>query len=147
MDRHKLSISTVARILRIKNIPSIVFEAKSKGKAYANHGLWLGPAVCQSLVAQLKISLEDFRKRVAVTAELPEATSKSNSEGVRANKRRLLEFLEDGVDVRWEHKLKSSTSRENEVEAQFENGESVKGSFLVAADGVHSTCAYVAVGT
>lgn len=57
----------------------------------------------------------------------------------RVNRFRLREFLSEGVDVRFEHKLETFELVDGGVKAKFENGAEVEGRMLVGADGVHST--------
>lgn len=61
---------------------------------------------------------------------------------LRVNKRKLRDLLADGVDIRWDHRLKEVNTTETSVTAKFENGQSVTGACLIAADGVHSVGEY-----
>lgn len=83
-----------------------------------------------------------FRKAVAVDAAIGRQghVENANKEDLlRANKRKLRDFLAESVEIRWDHRLRSiSTTESQSVTAEFENGESVRGSLLIAADGVHS---------
>jgi flavin-dependent dehydrogenase len=129
--------------LTIKKVPVIVYESKPKGK-FANHGLWLGARTCQSLVAELQVPIGDLRTSTAVTAEVQESVKDAPpSSGMRVNKRRLLEYLASGVDVRWSHQVTAANSSEDGVaveyrEAKDDSKSSTSVVGVVGADGVHS---------
>jgi 2-polyprenyl-6-methoxyphenol hydroxylase-like FAD-dependent oxidoreductase len=148
---------TVARALLRSKIPAIVFEASAQGRS-PGYGLTLRPAAYRPLLEVLSIDETTFKQRVAVDAaiggsgkvqkhlevdarhgKMRESESESNDDyPCRVNKRKLRDLLAENIDIRWEHKFKSLQVDTDNVTATFENGETVKGSMIVAADGVHS---------
>ncbi|KAL4871944.1 hypothetical protein BDV12DRAFT_205742 [Aspergillus spectabilis] len=82
---------------------------------------------------------------------MPPAEDRRNPSILRANREALRSWIsdcgEEEVDIRYEHRLvdlafeagNGDGNRNGVVTATFSNGTSYKGSFLIAADGVHST--------
>ena len=156
---------SLAVILHKNEIPYLVFESSpptpSKG-----HGVTLHPWAYLPLCKALCIAAEELRSAVAVDSELggfgavdftvrdvhtggalpsepstlePEASDVA--EPFRANKRVMQRFLLERIGstkVFWGWTLKSSRNGDSSVTAEFENGETIEGRLLVAADGLHS---------
>ncbi|KAK9897959.1 FAD/NAD(P)-binding domain-containing protein [Cystobasidium minutum MCA 4210] len=129
---------TLARLLELKNIQVAVYESKSQERFAANHGLWLGAQTCQDLLSHLQVPFEDFRKKTAVTAELSDLPKDAPISGIRVNKRRLLEYLLAGIDVKWEHQLKEVQASDSGLKCTFKEEKSIQVTTLIGADGVHS---------
>lgn len=95
----------------------------------------------------LQVSLADFSKKVAVTAEVhhDSATPLTSPSGIRVNKRRLLEYLAADVNVQWDAAVTnvSSTNEGLFIEVKDKHATAkepvtVEGAGIVGADGVHS---------
>jgi monooxygenase len=57
----------------------------------------------------------------------------------RANRSALRDWLSDGLDVRYEHKLEGVRGTPGHVTAVFRSGLEIAGSILIGADGVNSS--------
>ena len=57
---------------------------------------------------------------------------------IRADRRKLREWLSTDIDINWNKKLTHYEQDSEGVEAFFEDGSSAKGDILVGADGVGS---------
>lgn len=135
--------------MRKSNIPAIVFEQAAKGR-HPGHGLVLQARAYRPLLSLLGIEEAAFRKAVAVdvgigrngavndSAYTDERAQEDLKPLIRVNKRKLRDLLADGVEIRWDHRLKQVDASRDSVTAEFENGERVSGAYLIAADGVHS---------
>lgn len=141
----------MARSLLKSNIPAIVFDSAVQGRS-PGYGLVLQQKAYKPLLSLLNLEEAAFRKSLAVDAALGGTGSVSGERAkyaqpnttdsktlARLNRRRLRDLLAEGVEVRWEHKLKRVETADGSVRAEFENGDTVDGSLLVAADGVHSS--------
>ena len=73
-----------------------------------------------------------------VDARTGSKSAKSGETLVRLNKRRLRDILAEGLDIRYDSKLKAVEAKDGSVKANLESGESIDGRLLVASDGVHS---------
>ncbi|OHE95053.1 hypothetical protein CORC01_09710 [Colletotrichum orchidophilum] len=152
---------TVARVLKQRGIPCIVFE---RSALYTTQGyaITVRDWAFNPLLAALDdVPVETFQKQVAVDRLLGgsgwvDLTIRANETGkslfnpepprtgdeavlFRANRSVLLNWLALGVEVRHGHKLTAVRGQPGNVTAVFESGEEVTGSMIVAADGVHSS--------
>jgi 2-polyprenyl-6-methoxyphenol hydroxylase-like FAD-dependent oxidoreductase len=150
-----------ARILSFHRVPNIVFEMFPKSRRQG-YGITLRSWAYSHFVERLRISPIAFKEAISTDAPMggrgyisstlvdaytgkpvmraPPARSNSENENdfFRVNRFCLREYLADGLDIRYEHELISLESKANSVVAKFKNGQSVKGSILVGADGVFS---------
>ncbi|KAF1360704.1 FAD-dependent monooxygenase [Lizonia empirigonia] len=152
---------SVARLLRQHGISCIVFEQSTPEKSQG-YAITVRDWAFEPLLSGIGgISVKDFQKGVAVDRELggtgwvdltfrnngtgetlfnPEHSEKDKKVSLfRANRGVLRDWLGNGVDIRYDHKLKAVQGRPGNVKAVFENNEEVEGSILIAADGVHSS--------
>lgn len=154
---------TLARTLRTHNIPSPVFNASASSRrqgfgitlrswAYDrlqtdNMKLIEAAAVDGKMGGKGFISTDLIDIESGKVLSIPgprvnaEEAAAKPQEHFRANRFRLREFLRDGIDVHWEHKLISFGPGEDGkgVLAIFADKTQVAGSLLVGADGVFST--------
>ena len=126
-----------------------MFEQAAQGR-HPGHGLVLQARAYQPLLGLLGIGEPAFRKAVAVDAAIgrngavkdsaytDERLNEKLQPLIRVNKRKLRDLLAEGVEIRWDHRLKTIHASQDSVKAEFENGQTVDGSLLIAADGVHS---------
>lgn len=56
----------------------------------------------------------------------------------RVSRRRLRALLAQDVDIKWNMSLNSISETENGIKAEFDNGESMEGDYLLGADGASS---------
>ena len=153
---------STARLLSQHNIPVIVFE-QSVPERSQGHSITLRDWAYKPLLSDLGMSdVGELERAVAVDRSLGgcgwiDLTLRDNSTGVtllapeppkpgeteqalfRANRTALRSWLSEGVDLRYEHKLRSFKGNIGELNAVFENGAEVEGSLIVGADGLHST--------
>ncbi|QKX52962.1 uncharacterized protein TRUGW13939_00033 [Talaromyces rugulosus] len=162
-----LSGLAAARLLTDQGIPVIVFEQSQPDRSQG-YGLTLRDWAYNALLEELgnPIGVSDFQRAVATDGAIGrtgwvDLTFRNNGTGetlfnpdppkpgqpntiFRANRSFLRNWLAEGVDVRYEHKLEGFQGEPGHVSAFFENGVVQEGSILVAADGVHSTVRGVA---
>jgi monooxygenase len=152
---------SAARLLGQHGVTCIVFEQSTPDKSQG-YAITVRDWAFEPLLSGIGgISVKDFQKGVAVDRELGgtgwvDLTFRNNGTGetlfnpeqsqtndkvslFRANRGVLRDWLGDGVDIRYGHKLKSVQGRPGNVKAVFENNEEIEGSMLIAADGVHSS--------
>ena len=153
---------STARLLTRHGIPAIVFEQSSPERSQG-YAITIRNWAYKPLLSDLdNTPMDDLERAVAVDRDLGgcgwiDLTLRDNSTGVtiiapepskpgemeqalfRANRTALRNWLSQGVDLRYEHKLSSFKGTAGDVKAVFENGEEVEGSLVVAADGLHST--------
>ncbi|KDN60958.1 hypothetical protein CSUB01_10510 [Colletotrichum sublineola] len=152
---------TVARILKQRKIPCIVFE-RSAPDTTQGYAITVRDWAFNPLLAALDgVSVDAFQKQVAVDRLLGgsgwvDLTFRANDTGellfnpeppragheaalFRANRSVLRNWLGHGVEVRHGTKLTAVKGQPGNVTAVFESGEEVTGSMIVAADGVHSS--------
>ncbi|KAI4727451.1 hypothetical protein E4T49_04790 [Aureobasidium sp. EXF-10728] len=151
---------SAARLLKQKNIPCIVFEQSSPDKSQG-YAITLREWAFLPLLAGLgDVPLDAFVKAVAVDRELDgcgniDLTFRDNGTGetlfnpdplqpgqertlFRANRSVLRDWLSQGLDIRYGHKLSTVQGKPGNVTAVFENGLECQGSMIIGADGVHS---------
>ena len=162
-----LSGLTTARLLTNQGIPVIVFEQSPLDRSQG-YGITLRDWAYSPLLEDLGnlTSVRDFQQAVATDRGVNgtgwvDLTFRNNGNGdilfnpdppkpgqmntiFRANRSFLRNWLAEGVDVRYGHKLESLQGEPGHIKAIFENGVLQEGSMLVAADGVHSTGKYPA---
>lgn len=153
-----------ARLLTQRGIPCIVFEQSTPDKKSQGYAITVRDWAFKPLLAGLGgVSIEAFKNAVAVDRALGgsgwvDLTFRDNATGealmnpephegtlFRANRSILRDWLSDGVDVRYEHKLKAVQGKPGDVKAVFQSGE-VTGSMIIAADGVHSSGGFTLAG-
>lgn len=157
-----------ARLLTQRGIPCIVFEQSIPDKSQG-YAITVRDWAFKPLLAGLgSVSVEAFKNAVAVDRALGgsgwvDLTFRDNATGealmnpeppktgnegslFRANRSILRDWLSDGVDVRYEHKLKAVQGKPGDVKAVFQSGEEVAGSIIIAADGVHSSGGFTLAG-
>lgn len=153
---------STARLLAQHRIPAIVFEQSSPERSQG-YGITVRDWAFKPLLADLGAgSVRELERAVAVDRGLGgcgwiDLSLRDNSTGVtlmapeppkpgetdqtlfRANRTALRSWLSKGVDLRYEHRLSSFEGGPGDVKAVFENGVEVRGSLIIAADGLHST--------
>ncbi|MCJ1319462.1 hypothetical protein MMC15_004798 [Xylographa vitiligo] len=156
-----LSGLTLGRLLTNAGISNIVFEA-SPPERRQGFSITLRGWGYEALLSALgDVPLSTLRKGVASdrliggagwleharlnnsTGEVLIAQDSTPVAAFRANRNALRQWIsdcgEEGMDIRYNHRLKSFQSKPSGVHVEFENGARFSGSLLVAADGVHST--------
>lgn len=157
-----LSGLVVARLLTRHDIPVIVFEQSSRDRSQG-HGITLRDWAFEPLLQEMggAVTVEELQRAVATDRGLGgtgwvDLSFRDNSSGetlfnpepvaagqkttlFRANRSVLRDWLEEGLEVKYEHKLERLEGSPGQVKATFENGVVYDGTLLVAADGVHST--------
>lgn len=154
---------TLSRTLLYHNIPSILYEKATK-KPRNNYAITLHKTAYQPLLRILGLDEVAFKRRVAVDAETgglgkieESGTGTIGNKGThnglydtncsfRANRARLEQVLQEGLEIRWESNLKSVGVAPQEggvgggggTKLAFQNGETCSSKFVVGADGVHS---------
>ena len=137
---------TLGRCLKQRGIPAILYEKASADPRY-NYSITLYSSAYQGLLARLGIDESTFRQQIAVDGPngvgkfTHSASAESTSYavgGFLAHRGTLDMFLSQGLDIRREHQLKKVRLRKGRVDLSFTNGEVIKPSIVVSADGVHS---------
>ncbi|KAK6854056.1 hypothetical protein PG995_010868 [Apiospora arundinis] len=152
---------SLARLLQDNGIPMIIFE-KSVSDRSQGHGITARDWAFGPLLREVGngCSKEDFQNAVAVdrgiggrgfadlsfrnngTGEMlfnPEAHAEGHNSGLfRANRSFLRDWLAEGLDVKYEHEVKSVEGGPGLVRVSLQSGIQYEGSMLVGADGVHS---------
>jgi 2-polyprenyl-6-methoxyphenol hydroxylase-like FAD-dependent oxidoreductase len=152
---------TLARTLIRHRLPVIVFDSMSAGRSQG-YGITLRSWAYDKFIDPLGISPEELKRHVATDAPLgrmgkldahlwdaytgkvlieapPTRPGSNEGDFFRANRSRIRDFLSEGVDVRFEHRLISFEVVGGGVKAKFNTGEEVEGQMLIGADGVNST--------
>jgi len=156
---------SLAAILQRNNIPYHVFESSPRTRSQG-HGITLHSWAYLPLCKALDIDPGQLRHAVATDSAIggtgaidltvhnvysggslksdfgtPVWGAVNNVYSFRSGKSAIQELLMKKVDpdmISWEWKLRSSELRNGLVVAGFENGESMTGRLIVAADGLHS---------
>lgn len=155
-----------ARLLTNRGIPNIVFEASTPDRSQG-FAISLREWGYSSLLAALgDLPLSSLTRAVAPDRDLGgrgwiDQALRDNSTGdmlvapdpatthdiVYANRNALRAWITDSgeeeLDIRYGHKLKDLSGDAGNMTVEFENGSKYDGSFVVAADGVHSTSMYM----
>ena len=155
-----------ARLLTNRGIPNIVFEASTPDRSQG-FAISLREWGYSSLLAALgDLPLSSLTRAVAPDRDLGgrgwiDQALRDNSTGdmlvapdpttthdiVYANRNALRAWITDSgeeeLDIRYGHKLKDLSGDAGNMAVEFENGSKYDGSFVVAADGVHSTSMYM----
>lgn len=130
----------LGQCLRRKNIPAVIYERLKSNPTRNNYGITLDKPVYRSLLETLQTTEDEFRRRVGV--HHPYSDSVASDDGkLRVNRAALSNILENGLDIRWEHKLSKISSSGKSRSIVFETGaqESTEDyDLLIGADGVHS---------
>jgi tyrosinase len=136
---------TLARCLRQRGIPSIIYDAASPRPRHM-YGITLNPSAYKPLLSVLGIDEETFRWRVAVDRHKQNGAGRvsdrdsPNATPIRASRSQFESLLREGQTIRFEHQLSSARIREEarKVELHFQNGLTLHPELLVDATGVHS---------
>nr|OQO20176.1 hypothetical protein B0A51_11678 [Rachicladosporium sp. CCFEE 5018] len=131
---------TLAQCLRRRNIPAVVYERVKDNPTRNNYGITLRHGTWKSLLEPLQIDERDFKRQVSVRHPNTDAVVEDDG-ALRVNRAALTRVLQDGVDVKWEHKFTDLLSSNETRTAKFDvNGgtEDVDYSLLIGVDGVHS---------
>ncbi|OQN98603.1 hypothetical protein B0A48_15866 [Cryoendolithus antarcticus] len=131
---------TLARCLRRRNIPAIVYERVKDNPTRNNYGITLRHDTWKSLLEPLQIDERDFKRQLGVRHPKTDAVVEDDG-ALRVNRAALTRVLQEGVDVKWEHKSIDLSATNDTRSAKFDrNGssEAIEYGLLVAADGVHS---------
>jgi 2-polyprenyl-6-methoxyphenol hydroxylase-like FAD-dependent oxidoreductase len=145
---------TLAQAPRKKGIPFSIFERDSEQNS-RSQGWSIG---LHTILDDLKASIPDdmpsletvfhlhplkFPSQLAVyQAQDPSrrhgVTDNGSGKLLRANRRRLREFLSTGIQVEFGKQAAGIKENDHSVTVCFTDGTSANGDFLVGADGVHS---------
>ncbi|QDS76138.1 hypothetical protein FKW77_007053 [Venturia effusa] len=129
----------LGQALKRKNIPATIYE-KSPAPRYS-YGITIQAPVWRRLRQLLQADDIAFRGRITVDA--PEgfglvSIHRATDFAVRVHRQKFEELLGEGLDIRYDHELKSIDTSQSLPEIMFANGQKVSGSAVVAFDGVHS---------
>ena len=158
---------SLAAILQKNNTPYLLFESLPHQRTQ-RHGITLYPWAYLPLLNALDIGVEELRYSTATDMDIGgegvvdtmvrdvytgkplELEGRTQFSGAldhakpfRAKKNSIREFLIKRIDttkVHWEWKLGSVKHGDVGIVAEFENGKTMEGRLLVAADGLHSIC-------
>jgi 2-polyprenyl-6-methoxyphenol hydroxylase-like FAD-dependent oxidoreductase len=142
-----LSGLTLSRCLRQHGIPSILYD-RSSSPAPHSYGITLYASSYTPLLKALNVSEPAFKSRVAVDSVIDGSgkigdayvdTGTNTGPCFRANRGKLEEWLREGVDVRWEHKLRDVEADGATPILRFENGQTVQNTLVIDASGPHSS--------
>ena len=143
-----LSGLVLGRCLKQRGTPCIIFDRDTAAAAATrySYGITLYPWAYRPLLRYLDLNEATFQKTVAVDSyiggvgRLSSHTRHGSNEtdGFRANRRKLEKMLREGLDVRWEHDLTEISSEEGSNSMVFGNGQKLQASIVVGADGPHS---------
>jgi 2-polyprenyl-6-methoxyphenol hydroxylase-like FAD-dependent oxidoreductase len=142
-----LSGLTLSRCLRQHGIQSILYD-RSSSPAPHSYGITLYASSYTPLLKALNTSEPAFKSRVAVDAAIDGAgkiadayvdAGTNTGPCLRVNRGKLEEWLREGVDVRWEHKLRDVEADDEAPILRFENGQTVQNTLIIDASGPHSS--------
>ena len=134
---------TLGRCLAQRGIPYTILEQKVWPPGL-NYGITLHPWAYQPLLNLLQVDEASFRKRTAVDGGGSISggtlvTSVNTTPGTfRCHRGRLHEFLQQGQDVRWDHKFRSVETTPQKVIVSVVNKQAVESDVLIASDGFRS---------
>lgn len=151
------------KVLRHQGLPVVVFESSSSDRTQG-YGITIRQFAYEPLLKELGCTPEELKRRSATDKEVggtgmidsslrdvytgeilvkaPSAREGAKKQDFyRANRNALRSWLGEGCNIHFNHKLVSfkTDSEAGTVTAEFQNGKSVMGCLLVAADGIHST--------
>lgn len=130
----------LGQCLRRNNIPATIYERVKANPTRNNYGITLYNQTYRPLLETLDIPEDEFKRRVAV--HHPEETrAVSDDHKLRINRAALTNLLQEGLDIRYEHKISNLTSHNTTRSASFETvsqTQTQEYNTLIAADGVHS---------
>jgi 2-polyprenyl-6-methoxyphenol hydroxylase-like FAD-dependent oxidoreductase len=145
-----LSGLTLGRCLQQRGIPAILYE-RTTSPASHNYGVTLYASAYTPLLRALNVTESIFKSRVAVDASI-DGSGKittavvghgNNTESCfRANRRRLEEWLREGLEVQWSHVLNHTSSPSTgsaPPTLHFANGSTIQSALIIGADGPHSS--------
>ena len=138
---------TVARCLAQKGIPSILLE-KASSPPQHNYGITLHSWAYRPLLRTLQLDESSFRERCSIDAPERSVDGVSGKElargmectwgAFRCHRGRLEEFLREGQDIRWEHKITGIETTSQKVILRIQDEQDIESPILIGADGVHS---------
>ncbi|KAF2806850.1 putative monooxygenase [Mytilinidion resinicola] len=149
----------IAQGLKKASIPCTVFERQPQNLESRDWGMllhWGTPYLLKTLPPELQARIHEPRvdphydyseppKRMNI--QTGEVVGRSVGENlVRVSRRKLRNFLIEGVDVRWEKRLADVRVGEGGVTAVFEDGSEEVGQLLVGSDGGRSRVREVLLG-
>ena len=161
-----LSGLSLAAVLRHRKVPFMLFEAGSRYGEAQGYGITLRKWAYEPFLRALDESdiehaIEGFKRNVAVDApiggsgRIEAGITNANTGGslvpemargdeghIRANRGRIRKWLIERAGeekVRWQATVADVRVDQRGVMVRLESGERVRGTCLVAADGVHST--------
>lgn len=133
----------LGQCLKRKNIPATIFERIKENPTRNNYGITLYNNTYRPLLETLGLPEDEFKRQVAVHNP-KDNTAVANQQSLRVNRSALTRLLQDGLDIRWEHKLKSvSQGSKSQRSALFKTDSGNRDvnedyQILVGGDGVHS---------
>lgn len=136
-----LSGLTLGQCLRQRNIPAVIYERVKANPTRNNYGITLYKSTYRPLLDTLRITEDDFRRQVGV--QHPDSGSVvSDDQTLRVNRAALTNLLQEGLDIKFEHKLTNITANSTSRTVSFQTGAqdltTEDFSLLIGADGVHS---------
>jgi len=136
---------TLGRYLKDKGYQVILYE-KSISAPWHNYGISLHTWAYTHLIPLLGLDEETLKKRTSVDGRFgkifPERNADSSLGAIvssyRANSGVLRTLLAEGLDIRYDHAMKSLEIGSDRTKIVFANGVTIMSDQIVAADGVHS---------
>lgn len=134
-----LSGLVLGRALKARGLPAVVFE-RSQDAAAARHSysITLLSSAYEPLLHLLGMDFDSFRRQVALDkSPIPEVDPKKT--GLRVNRGRLEQLLEEQLDIQWNRSLVESHSTEDTIHLKFKDGSPFDTDLVVGCDGPVST--------
>lgn len=139
----------LGRALAMAGRRAVLYQRGPQASRFA-YGITLYPATYQPLLNTLDVDYATFRRRVAVDSErggighvIADAASSSNaSTSLRASRKKLEEFLREGLDIRWDHQVTGAEVSAEGVKIAFEEQEPLTVRRVIDASGIHSKLRY-----
>jgi len=133
----------LGQCLRRRKIPSVIFERIQENPTRNNYGITLYNTTYRPLLETLGLPEDEFKRKVAVHNPKDNGAV-ADKQALRVNRCALTRLLQQGLDIRWEHKLESVNQingSQGSVSFNTDSGnQTVTEDYqvLVGADGVHS---------
>lgn len=127
----------LGQCLKAKNIPVTILEKASSSPRF-NYGITLHRSIYLALLPILQINEASFLERCSIGMLQAQKDSAARKSAFRCHRGRLESILRDGLDIRWEHSLKSVEMSLQGILLHVENEPMIESDTIVGADGVHS---------
>lgn len=127
----------LGQCLKAENVPVIILE-KASFSPHFNYGIILHRSVYLALLPVLQINEASFMERCSIGVLHAQKDSAARTSSFRCHRGRLESILREGLDIRWEHSLKSVEMIPQGILLHVENEPVTESDIIIGADGVHS---------